>query len=314
MDKLNQNAKYKDQTKLFTDCSARPRGSQTIMWFPGSKKHTEVDIHIDTNVSIPVSRVVKLSIGCCAAICILNILFVTAAMRYQNSELSLMEQNVMVLNHKVELMAVTADSLHQSIVILQEKMNTLMSTHCSMAGGVSANYQGSEHSQEMEVASSTDLKILVGSNFSLLELGDNILNMGGGLKDIVELENVDLTNRTIRSSAEGADSPFISANDTSVEMFGSLFTNDIETSGRLQELKLENVTNSSQHHVLDILFQADDSSGYEYGETEGISMGSMGRAKRSNRRGNERLSGGRRHLNNKIKNGGTINLLAFQDA
>jgi len=311
MDTLNQNAKHKDQTKLFTDCSARPQGSQTIMWFPGSKKHTEVDIHIDTNVSIPVSKVVKLSIGCCTALCIVNILFVTAAMRYQNSELSLMEQNVMVLNHKVELMAVTSDSLHQSIIMLQDRMNTLMSTRCSIAGGVSANYQGSEHSQEMEVAPSTDFKFLVGSNFSLLELGGNVLNMDSGLKDNVELESVDLMNRTISSSAEGADSQFSYANDTSVDTFGSIFTNDIETSGRLQELKLENVTDISQRHDMDILFQADDSSGYAYAETEGMSMG---RTKRSNRRGNERLSGGRRHLNNKRKNGGTLNLVAFQDA
>lgn len=311
MDTLNQNAKHKDQTKLFTDCSARPQGSQTIMWFPGSKKHPEVDIHIDTNVSILVSKVVKLSIGCCTALCIVNILFVTAALRYQNSELSVMEQNVMILNHKVELMAVTSDSLRQSIVMLQERMNTVMNTHFSMEGGVSANYQGSEHSQEMEVAPSTNLKFLVGSNFSLLELGGNILNTDGGLKDSVELENVDLMNRTLSSIAEGADSQFSYANDTSVDTFGSIFTNNIETSDRLQELKLENVTDISQRHVMDILFQADDSSGYEYAETEVMSMG---RTKRSNRRGNERLSGGRRHLNNKRKNGGTLNLLAFQDA
>jgi len=310
MDTPNQNVRHKDQTKVFTDCSARPQGSQTIMWFPGSKKHTEVDIHIGTNVSIPVSKVVKLSIGCCTALFILNILFVAAAMRYQNSELSLMEQNVMVLNHKVELMAVTSDSLRQSIVLLQDRINTLIGTHCSMAGGASVNYQGSEHSQEMEVAPSTDLQFLFGSNFSLLGLGGNILNMDGGLKDNVELENVDLMNRTIISSAEGADSQFSYANDTSVDTFGSIFTNDIETSGRLQELKLENVTDISQRRVMDIVFQADDSSGYEY-ETEGMSMG---RAKRSNRRGNERLSGGRRHLNNKRKNSGTLNLLAFQDA
>ena len=311
MDTLNQNAKHKDQAKLFTDCSGRPQGSQTIMWFPGSKKHTEVDIHIDTNVSIPVSKLVKLSIGFCTALCILNILFVTAAMRYQNSELSLMEQNVMVLNHKVELMAVTSDSLRQSIVMLRDRMNTLMSTHCSMAGGVSVNYQGSEHSQEMEVAPSTDLKFLVGSNFSLLELGGNLLNTDGGLKDNVELENVGLMNRTISSSGEGADSQFSYANDTSVDTFGSIFTNDTETSGRLQELKLENITDISQPYVMDALFEADDSSGYGYDETEGMNMG---RAKRSNRRGNERLSGGRRHLNNKRKNGGTLNLLAFQVA
>jgi len=180
-----------------------------------------------------------------------------------------------------------------------------------MAGGVSANYQGSEHSQLMEAAPSTDLKFLVGSNFSLLELDGNILNTDGGLKDNVELENVDLMNRTMSSSAEGTDSQFSYANDTSVDTFGSIFTNDIETSGRLQEPKLENVTDISQRHVMDILFQADDSSGYEYDEKEGMSMG---RTKRSNRRGNERLSGGRRHLNNKRKNGGTLNLLAFQDA
>jgi len=311
MDTLNQNAKHKDQTKLFTDCSARSQGPQTIMWFPGSKKHTEVDIHIDTNVSIPVSKVVKLTIGCCTALCILNILFVTAALRYQNSELSLMEQNVMVLNQKVELMAVTSDSLHQSIVMLQDRMSTLMSTQCSKAGGVSANYQGLEDSQEMEVAPSTDLKFLAGSTFSLLELGGNILNMDGGLKDSVELENVDLMNRTISSSAEGADSQFSYANDTSVDTFGSIFTNDIETSDRLQELKLENVTDISQQHVMDILFEDVDSLGYEYYETESKRVG---RAKRSNRRGNERLSGGRRQLNNKRKNGGTLNLLAFQDA
>jgi hypothetical protein len=181
-----------------------------------------------------------------------------------------------------------------------------------MAGGVSANYQGSELSQKMEVVPGPDLKILVGSNFSLLELDGNMLNIGGGLKDAVELENVDLKNRTLSSSAEDSDSLFISDNDTSVDTFGSIFTNDIETSGRLQELKLENVADSSQPHVMDILFEADDSSGHEYGETEGMHMG---RAKRSNRRGNEKASGGRRgHLNNKRKNGGTINLLAFQDA
>lgn len=311
MDKLNQNAKHKDQAKLCTDCSARPRGSQTIMWFPGSKKHTEVDIHIDTNVLIPVSKVVKLSIGCCTAICILNILSVTAAVIYLTSELSLMEQNVMVLNHKVELMALTSDGLHQSIVMLQDKMNSLMNTHCSMAGGVNANFQGSEHSQEMEVAPSTDLKILVGSNFSLLELGGNILNMDGGLKDSFEQENMDLTNRSLSSSAEGSDSVFSSANDTSVDMLGSIFTSDIERSGGIQELKLENVTDSIQLRVMDKPFQADDSSDNEFGETEGMSMR---RAKRSNRRGNESLSGGRRHLNKKRKNGGTMNLLAFQNA
>jgi hypothetical protein len=137
------------------------------------------------------------------------------------------------------------------------------------------------------------------------------LNKDGGLKDNVELENVDLMNRTISSSGEGADSQFIYANDTSVDTLGSIFTNDTETSGRLQELKLENITDISQRYVMDVLFEADDSSGYGYDKTEGMSMG---RAKRSNRRGNERLSGGRRHLNNKRKNGGTLNLLAFQVA
>lgn len=311
MDKLNQNAKHKDQTELFTDCSGRPQGSQTIIWFPGSKKHTEVDIHIDTNVSIPVSKVVKLSIGCCTAICILNILSVTAAMIYLISELSLMEQNVMVLNHKVELMALTSDGLHQSIVMLQDKMNSLMNTHCSMAEGVNENFQGSEHSQQIEVAPSTDLKILVGSNFSLFELGGNALNMDGGLKDNFVFENMDLMNRPLNSSAEGVDSVFSSANDTSVDMLGSIFTSDSETSGRMLELKLDNVTDSSQLGVMDIPFQADDSSDYEFGETEGTNMR---RAKRSNRRGNESLSGGRRRLNKKRKNGGTMNLLAFQDA
>jgi hypothetical protein len=313
MDKLSQNAKHKEQTKLSADCSARPQGSQTIVWFPGSKRHTEVDVHIDTNVSIPVSKVAKLILGCSTAICILNILFVTAAMRYHNSELFLMKQNFMILNQKVELMAVTSHSLRRSIVILQDKMNGLMSTHCSVPGGVSVNYQGSEHSQEIEVVPGPDMKILVGNNFSLLELDDNILNIGGGLKDAVEMENVvDLGNRTLSSSTEYSDSLFISANHTSVDTFGSIFTNDIETSGRLQELKLENVTDSSQPRIVDILFQADDASGHEYGETEGMNMG---RAKRSNRRGNEKPSGGRRgHLNNKRKNGGTTNLLAFQDA
>ena len=309
MDKRNQNKKHEEETKLSTECSARPRGSQTIIWVPGSKKHAKVDVHVERNVSIPFSKVATLIMGCSTAVCILNVFFLTAAMRYDSPEVRMMKQNIMVLNHKVELMAMTSDSLHQSIVILQDKMNRLMSTHCNVAGGVSANYQGTEHSQKVNVAPGPELTILLGNNFSLLEIDGDMLDVGGGLKGTVELENVvDVKNRTLSSSAEVSDFLFFSANDTSVDTFGSIFTNYAETSGRLQELRLEDVTDSSQPYVMDIMLQADDSSSHEHGETDGTSMG---RAKRSNRRGNEKPSGGRRHLNNKRKNGGTINFFCI---
>jgi len=288
--KLNQNAKREEETKSFANCSARPGGSQ-IIYIPGSRKHTEVDVHIDTNVSVPGSKDAKFFSCCSVLICILSTLILILAVRYQNSELCMMEQNIVVLKQQVELLTMTSDNLHENVVILQNRVNSLMHKLHNMVGDVSENYQDIDHSHAVE----------------------------NNLKDTAKLGYVmDMKNRSLYSDVvEHSDSLPTSVvslpNNISVDIFGSMFADDIETSGTVQKSKLKNISDISIPRVMDISLSVDDFSSPEDDTTDEDVR--LDRTKRSNRRGNQKSSGGHRgHLNNKRKNRGTMNLLEFQDA
>jgi hypothetical protein len=306
--KLSQNTKLEEEIKSPINYKSRPETKQTIC-IPGSGKHTEVDLHIDTNVSIPGSKSSQFFSCCSFVVCILSTLFLILALRYQHVEFHMMEQNIMVLNQKVEFLAVTSDSIRQNVAILQDQVNSLMRKHQSIVGYMRANYHDTGHLHAMKDVPSPEFKTVQSSNFSL--------DMDGSSEDTVKLENlIDVKNRSLFSDAENSDSELMSAvllpHDTSVEPFDSVLNDDIERSDSLQELKLDNVSDSSLPHVMDLLFSPEGLSTQEDMTDEGVRLE---RAKRSNRRGNQKPSGGRRgRPNSKRKKSGTMNLFAFQDA
>jgi hypothetical protein len=227
----------------------------------------------------------------------------------------MMEQNIMVLNQKVEFLAVTSNSIRQNVAILQDQVNSLMRKHQSIVGYMRANYQDTGHLHAMKDVPSPELKTVQSSNFSLLM--SDMLDTDGSSEDTVKLDNlIDVKNRSLFSGAENSGSELMSTvplpHDTSAEPLGSMLNSGIERSDSLKELKLDSVNDSSLPHVVDILFSPEGSSSQEDVTDEGVRLE---RAKRSNRRGNQKSSGGRRgRPNSKRKKSGTMNLIAFQDA
>jgi hypothetical protein len=311
--KLSQNAKLEEERKSPINYKSRPGTAKTIC-IPGSGKRTEVDLHIDTNVSISGSKGSQFFSCCSFVICILSTLFLILALRYQNVEIHIMEQNIMALNQKVEFLAVTSDRIRQNVAVLQDQVNSLMRKHQSIVGYMRANYQDTDHLHAVKDVPSPELKTVQISNFSLLI--SDMLDTDDNSENTVKLENViDMKNRSLFSGAENSDSELMSVvplpHGTSVEPFGSVLNDDIERSDSLQELKLD-VSDSSLPHVEDILFSPEDSSSQENVTGEGVRLE---RTKRSDRRGNQKSSGGRRgRPNSKRKKSGTMNLFAFQDA
>jgi hypothetical protein len=311
MYKTTDSVKLEEEMKSSTNYELRPGTTHTV-YIPGSRKHTEVDLHIDTNVSIAGSKGAQFFSCCSFVICILSALFLILAMRYQTVELHMMKQNIMVLSQKVELLAVMSDGMHQSVAILQDQVNSLMRKHQSMVGYMHSNYQDTGRLRALKDVPSPQLKTVQNSNFSLLKL--DVLNTEGSSEDTVKLENLmDMKKRSLVSGAENSDSEFMSTvplpHDTSVDPFGSILNDDIERSDSLQELKLDNVSDSSLPHVMDIMRSAEGSLSHQHVTDEGVRRE---RAKRSNRRGNKKPSGGRRGCpNNKRKKSGTMNLFAF---
>jgi hypothetical protein len=265
--KLNKNAKHEEVTKSFANCVGRPGGTQTTVCVPVLRNCTTVDLQIDTNLSFPCSKTATIFSHCSIIICIFSVLCLVLVVRYQDSELSMMEQNIMVLKQQVEILAGKSDSLRQNVDILQDRVKSLTYKYRSRVGNVRFG---------------------------------NVM---------------DEKNRSLYSRAEHSD-PSPTSTDLlrydASDVLDSLVPDDIETSDILQELKLENINNSSISLVEDILPIGDGFLNHEDVATdEGVKVD---RVKRSNRRGNQKPSEGHRHLNNKRKNRGTLNFLAFQDA
>ncbi|XP_023708091.1 uncharacterized protein LOC111864802 isoform X3 [Cryptotermes secundus] len=300
---LSQNAKLEEEMKTPINYKSKPGTTQTIC-IPGSGKYTEVDLHIDTNVSIPGSKGSQFFSSCSFAICILSTLFLILAQRYQSVEFHMMEQNIMILNQKVEFLAVTSDSIRQNVAILQDQVNSLIRKHQSIVEYMHANYQDTAHLHAVKDVLSPELKTVQGSDFSLLM--SDMLDRDGSSEDTLKLKNlVDVKNSSLFSGTENSDSELMSVvpvpHDTSFEPFGSMLNDGIERSDSVQELKLD-VSDSSIPHVMDILFSPGSSSSRKDVTDDGVRLG---RAKRSNRRGNQKPSGGRRgRPNNKRKKSG----------
>jgi hypothetical protein len=303
--KLSENAKLEEQMKSPINYKSRP----------GSGKHTEVNLHIDTNVSVPGSKGAQFFSCCSFVISILSTLFLMLALTYQNVEYHMMEKNIMVLNQKEEFLALTSDSIRQNVAILQNQVNSLIRKHQSIVGYMHANYQDTGHLHAMKDVPSPEMKTVQSSDFNLIM--SDMLDADSSSEDTMKLENLkDVKNRSLFSSAENSDSELMSAvplpHDTSADPFGSMLSDDIERSDSLQELKLDNFSDSSLPPVIDVLFSPEGSSSREDMTDEGVRLE---RAKRSNRRGNQKPSGGQRgRPNNKRKKSGTMNLFAFQVA
>jgi hypothetical protein len=301
--KPSQNAKLAEEKKSPTNYKTGP-GAAHIICIPGTTKHTEVDLHIDTNVLIPGLKRVKFFSYCSYVMCILCTLFLILAMRYQNVELHMMEQHIMALNQKVELLTVTSDSIRQNVAILQGQVNSLMRKHQSIVRYVGTDYQDTGHLHAMKDVPSPELKTVQGSNFN--SINSDVLDTDGSSEDTVKLGN--LIENSDYELTFAVPLPL----DTSVDPFGPMLNDDIERSDSLQELKLDNISDSSLPQVMDILLSAEDSLSHEDDADEGVRLE---RAKRSNRRGNQKPSGGRHgRSNNKRKKSGTMNLFAYQDA
>jgi uncharacterized protein YoxC len=261
LQKPNKNAKREEETKSFTNCTARPGGSQTTVSVSVPRNCTTVDLQIGTNLSILCSKATFFT-NYIIITCIVCILSLVVVARYQSLELIVMEQNIMVLKQQVEILAGKSDSLRQNVDILQDRVKSL-TYKCNST-----------------------------------------------------VENVtDMKSRSLYSSVEHSDhlpTSTVSLPYDASDILDSVVPDNIETSDILQEFKLENINDSSVSPLMDILHTADDSLSHEDVATdEGVRVG---RAKRSNRRGNQKPSEGHRHLNNKRKNRGTLNFLAFQDA
>jgi hypothetical protein len=301
--KPSQNAKLEEEKKLPTNYETRS-GTAQIICIPGSRKHTEVDLHIDTNVLIPGLKRVKFFSCCSFVICILSTLFLILALRYQHVELLMMKQNIMVLNQKVEFLSGTSESIRQNVVILQGQVNSLIRKHQSIVQYMHTDYQDTGRLRAVVDVPSPELKTAEVSNFSLLN--SDMLDIEGSPKDAVKLGNL----------IENSDYELMFAvplpHDIPVDPFGPIVNDDIERSDSLQELKLDNISDSSLPQVMDIRLSAEGSSNHEDDEAEGMRLE---RAKRSDRRGNQKPSGGQRgRSNSKRKKSGTMNLFAFQDA
>jgi hypothetical protein len=216
----------------------------------------------------------------------------------------MMKQNIMVLNQKLEFLTLTSDSICQNIAVLRSQVNNLMLKHQSVVRYVRTDYQDTGHLHAMKDVPSPELKTEQGSNFSLIN--SDVLDTDGSSEDTVKLGN--LIENSDYELTFSVPLPL----DTSVDLFVPMLNDDIERSDSLQELKLDNVSDSSLPHIMDILLSAEGSSRHEDVADEGVRQE---RAKRSNRRGNQKPLGGRRgRSNNKKKKSGTMNLFAYQDA
>ncbi|XP_021915953.1 uncharacterized protein LOC110828012 isoform X4 [Zootermopsis nevadensis] len=252
--KLDKNAKREEVAKSFTNCVARPGGSQTTICVPVPKNCTVVDLQIDTNLSVPCFKTAAFFSHCSILFCIFSILSLVLLVRYQDSELTVMEQNIMALKQQVEILAEKSGSLNQEVDALQSTVRSLTYKYRSIVG-----------------------------NTTFVNVTDMInRSMYSG----VEHSNF-LPTSTVSLPYDSSDVEYVVSDDETIHI--------------LQELKLENINNTSAS-PLDILFRADGSSSREDVATgEGLRVD---REKRSNRRGNHKPSEGRRHLNNKRKNRG----------
>jgi hypothetical protein len=309
--KPRQNAKLEEGMKSPTNYKTKS-GTTQIICIPGYRKHTEVDLHFDTNVLIPHSKGAKFFSCCSFIISILSTLFVILAMRYQTVERHLMEQNIMVLSQKVEFLALTSESIRQNVAVLQDQVNSLILKHQSTVGYMHTDYQNTVRSSAVKDVPSPELKTVKGSNFSILQAV--VLDTDGSSEGAMKLGDlIDVKNRSSSSDAENSDYEHMFTvplrDDTSVDPLAFILNNDTERSDSLQELKLD-ISDSSLHFMDDLLSAEGSSSGGEDAD-EGMRQE---RAKRSNRRGNQKPSGGQRgRSNKKRKKSGTMNLFAFQD-
>jgi hypothetical protein len=334
---LNKNVKHEEEKKAFCNSITRSGESQTTVCIPMPRKCTEVDLYIDKNLSIQVSKTATFFSCCSIIICLLISLLLFLVVRYQNSELQMMEQNIMVLKRQVEILAGKSYSLgqnidiwalkrhvrilagesyilSQNIDILQDGVNSLMHKQFTTVN-VIAHDQDIQHSHGPEDVSNPEMETEQGSNFVSLEL-DSSSNTDAGLEDTVKSGNViDVKNRSLYTSDEHSDS--LSTNAPlfafgTPDIMNSIFPANNVASLTSQELKLQNINDSSVPPDGEVLLSAVGSlSSEDVATDEGVRAG---RAKRADRRGNQKPSGGRRHLNSQRKNRGTMNFLAFQDA
>ncbi|XP_021915959.1 uncharacterized protein LOC110828012 isoform X10 [Zootermopsis nevadensis] len=234
--KLDKNAKREEVAKSFTNCVARPGGSQTTICVPVPKNCTVVDLQIDTNLSVPCFKTAAFFSHCSILFCIFSILSLVLLVRYQDSELTVMEQNIMALKQQVEILAEKSGSLNQEVDALQSTVRSLTYKYRSIVGNTT------------------------------------FVNV------------TDMINRSMYSGVEHSN--FLPTSTVSLPYDSSVVdyvvSDDVETIHILQELKLENINNTSAS-PLDILFRADGSSSREDVATgEGLRVD---REKRSNRRG-----------------------------